>query len=228
MRNSNQGEVMSPEIAEMIESLKNEGATLDQAKVVVDSIEGLSDAEKSAILCAFPPPLPPPPLPPPFPSAPTSVLRQRADQFLRIAASRPLVIAAGLAGFSLLALLLFALIGVSGNAAKIIGRWRSVGGDSSGFIEFFADGKMIEGDSDGQLVGYRFSGNRLEIGDVFPVGIEPPKIVVSFPDAEHMDWIIEHKGKGPAVTKDKAAAETRKRTVRFERVKAGQSARTKP
>ncbi len=74
-----QGANVTPEIQELVEDLKKDGATYDQAGVVINSIEELSQEEKREILKSFlsvakpdPPsaPTPPPPSteePPPIP-----------------------------------------------------------------------------------------------------------------------------------------------------------------
>jgi hypothetical protein len=97
--------------------------------------------------------------------------------------------------------------------------WRPVGEDSKQFVEFFADGKMTEGpNARGEFVEYALSGNELTIGSKDhkpPSGPFSGKTVVSFSDADHMDWTTESKYTD-AMTKEEKVA---KCTVRFERIK---------
>ena len=54
---------MTPEIQEMVDDLKKEGATYYQVRVVVASISELTPQEKRDVLKEFIPPTGPPPLP---------------------------------------------------------------------------------------------------------------------------------------------------------------------
>ncbi len=66
---------------------------------------------------------------------------------------------------------------------------------------------------------YSLDGGRLTIGpkDKPPVGVQREKPLVSFPDADHMDWTTEHKYTDPNTKEEKV----KKKTVRLERIKEG-------
>ena len=116
--------------------------------------------------------------------------------------------------------LLVSLLLLSGCSKKsIVGKWRSTDARKTERIEFFADGKMTEDNMRGILMEYSLDGGRLTIGpkDKPPVGIRPEKPLVSFPDADHMDWTTERKYTDPTTKEEKVFKET----VRFERIKEG-------
>lgn len=235
---------MTPELREMIEALKNEGASLEQVKVVIDEIEGLSAEEKAEVIREFspsdanniPPPIPPvASIPPPILSVARVVrpspLSARFDA-LRFFLVQPKW---GLAGVGVVLLLTIGIFTLwPRNSAKIVGKWRPVGGDSNQFFEFFADGKMTQGpNGQGMLVEYSLSGNELTIGpnDQNTSNIRTStKTVVSFPDADHMDWTTEYTMAGEPRPRDsgrdsgtpsKAETHVVKQVVRFERIKEG-------
>jgi hypothetical protein len=103
-------------------------------------------------------------------------------------------------------LLALTATGCNGKSSGIVGKWHVCGNPDPGYVEFFSDGKVAAG---GQFGQYRMVGNELQES----VGLIPfeKSIVVSFPDAEHMDWEI--------VTQAGQNGTPQTTIVRFERIR---------
>lgn len=134
------------------------------------------------------------------------------------------------------AAILLAFSGCGRSDARIVGKWQACG-DERQHLEFFADGKCLEGDStemrEWTLVGGKLSFPKEEAAMKPEAKPFLSTIRISFPDKDHMDWAITYKAidrsqvaqpkkrqKGESPPSEPPKMREQTTTIRYERVTA--------